>query len=179
MNLKLFYNETVTKQLINEFNYSNIHQVPKLEKIIITTGLGLNAQNKKYLENAINELRLISGQHPIFTYAKKSVATFKTRKGMILGLKVTLRREKMYDFLQRLIMIVLPRIRDFQGLSKNTFDKFGHYHFGLSEQLAFPEIDYNTVNQIRGFNISIITTSKNKEETLSLLQKLGFPFAKQ
>jgi len=179
MNLKTLYNETLTKKFFQEFKYSNIHQIPKLQKIIITAGLGLNAQNKKYLNNAIEEFRIISGQHPILTRSKKSVAAFKIREGMVLGLKVTLRREKMYAFLERLIKIVLPRIRDFQGLNANNFDSFGNYHFGISEQLVFPEIDYDTIDHVRGFNISIITTSKTKTGTLFLLKGLGVPFTKE
>lgn len=178
MNLKTLYNETVITNFFQEFKYSNVHQIPKLKKIILTAGLGLNAQNKKYLNNAIEEFRIISGQHPVLTRSKKSIAAFKIREGMVLGLKVTLRREKMYAFLERLINIVLPRIRDFQGLNIHNFDKNGHYHFGISEQLVFPEIDYDTIDQVRGFNISIITTSKTKAETLFLLKELGLPFTK-
>jgi len=178
MNLKQQYKDIILPNMIDKFQYTNLHQVPKVEKIIITAGLGLNAQNNKYLQNAIEEFRLISGQQPIVTYAKKSIAAFKVRENMILGLKVTLRRKKMYFFLERLIKIVLPRIRDFRGLNIEKFDKFSNYHFGISEQLVFPEINYDSVDQIRGFNISIITTSKKTEEAKFLLKEFGFPFNK-
>lgn len=176
-NLKSDYLTSVVPKLQKEFNYENIHQIPKLEKIVISAGLGLNAQNRTYLQNAIEEIRLISGQHPILTKAKKSVAGFKIREGMPLGLVVTLRREKMFCFLEKLIKLVLPRIRDFRGLSTENFDKKGNYNLGISEQLVFPEIDYDNVEQRRGFNITIVTTCKNKEEGVVLLSELGVPFS--
>lgn len=176
-NLKNEYLTKVVPKLEKEFQYENVHQIPKLEKIVISAGLGLNAQNRTYLQNAIEEVRLITGQHPILTKAKKSVAGFKVREGMPLGLVVTLRREKMYAFLEKLIKLVLPRIRDFRGLNTKNFDKKGNYNVGISEQLVFPEIDYDRVEQRRGFNITIVTTAKNKEEGLFLLTELGIPFS--
>jgi large subunit ribosomal protein L5 len=176
-NLKTEYLNIVVSKLLKNFEYKNLHQVPKLTKIQISSGLGLNAQNKTYLQNAIEEYRLISGQQPVLTFAKKSIASFKIREGMPIGLYVTLRNEKMYSFLERLIKLVLPRIRDFRGLSTTNFDKNGNYNFGITEQLVFPEISYEQADQKRGFNIAICTTSKNKQEGLFLLKELGFPFA--
>lgn len=177
-NLKKEYLDIVIPKLSKEFGYKNKHQIPKIEKIQISSGLGLNAQNKTYLQNAIEEYRLITGQHPVLTTAKKSIAGFKIREGMPMGLFVTLRREKMYSFLEKLIKIVLPRIRDFRGLSSNNFDKEGNYNLGITEQLVFPEINYDKVEQRRGFTITIVTSAKNKSEGLFLLKELGVPFAK-
>jgi large subunit ribosomal protein L5 len=178
-NLKKEYLETVIPKLYTEFGYTNKHQVPKLEKILISTGLGLNAQNRTYLQNAIEEYRLITGQQPILTTAKKSIAGFKVREGMPMGLYVTLRREKMYAFLEKFNKIVLPRIRDFRGLNPDQFDKHGNYNMGLADQLVFPEINYDSVEQQRGMTITIVTTAKNKAEGTFLLQELGVPFAKK
>lgn len=177
-NLKTEYNNNVIPKLNKEFNYSNVHQIPKIAKIHVSCGLGLNAQNRTYLQKATDEIRIITGQHPILTTAKKSIAGFKVREGMPLGLTVTLRREKMYAFLEKFIKLVLPRIRDFRGLNPNNFDKFGNYNVGISDQLVFPEIDYDNVEQKRGFNITIVTTAKTKQEGFYLLQQLGFPFSK-
>lgn len=177
-NLKKQYKEEVMTQLKEEFRYKNIHQIPKIEKIVISAGLGLNAQNRTYLQNAIEEIRKISGQHPVLTKAKKSISGFKIRQGMPLGLMVTLRNEKMYAFLEKLIKLVFPRIRDFRGVNPNGFDKYGNYNIGLSEQLVFPEIDYDGVEQRRGFNITIVTSANTREEGLFLLSRLGFPFKK-
>lgn len=177
-NLKKDYLEIVAPKLLQEFKYENKHQIPKIEKILISSGLGLNAQNRTFLQKAIEEIRNISGQQPIMTKAKKSIAGFKIREGMPLGLYVTLRREKMYSFLEKFIKIVLPRIRDFRGLNPNNFDKHGNYNIGISEQLVFPEIDYDSVDQRRGFNITIVTTANNKVEGFFLLKELGVPFAK-
>jgi large subunit ribosomal protein L5 len=177
-NLKKDYLEIVIPKLEKEFDYQNKHQIPKIEKILISSGLGLNAQNRNFLQKAIEEIRLISGQQPIMTKAKKSIAGFKIREGMPLGLYVTLRREKMYGFLEKFIKLVLPRIRDFRGLNPNNFDKDGNYNIGITEQLVFPEIDYDSVDQRRGFNITIVTTAKNRKEGFFLLKELGVPFAK-
>ena len=177
-NLKTEYKEIVVSKLQNEFNYTNPHQIPKLEKIVISASLGLNAQNKTFLQNAINEIRTISGQQPILTIAKKSIAGFKIREGMPLGLTVTLRREKMYAFLETFIKLVLPRIRDFRGLNPNNFDKHGNYNVGISDQLVFPQIDYDNVEQRRGFNITIVISGRNAKESFYLLQQMGVPFAK-
>ena len=177
-NLKNDYLNTVIPKLQDEFQYKNKHQIPKLVKITLNAGLGLNGQNRTYLQKATDELRVITGQHPILKLATKSVAGFKIREGMPLGLTVTLRREKMYAFLEKFIKIVLPRIRDFRGLDPNKFDKHGNYNMGITEQLIFPEIDYDSVEQRRGFNITIVTTAKTPEEGRFLLTQLGFPFSK-
>ena len=178
-NLKQEYLEDITPNLVNEFGYKNKHEIPKLVKISVSCGLGLNAQNRTFLQKATDEIRLITGQHPVLTKAKKSIAGFKIREGMPLGLTVTLRREKMYAFLEEFIKLVLPRIRDFRGLNPNNFDKYGNYNIGISEQLIFPEIDYDQVEQRRGFNITIVTTAKTQKEGYYLLKECGIPFAKQ
>ena len=177
-NLKNDYLNVVIPKLQEEFQYKNKHQLPKLVKITINSGLGQNGQNRVYLQKATEEIRAISGQQPILTLAKKSVAGFKVREGMPLGLTVTLRREKMYAFLEKFIKVVLPRIRDFRGLNPNNFDKHGNYNLGVTEQLIFPEIDYDNVEQRRGFNITIVTSAKTANEGKFLLQELGFPFKK-
>lgn len=178
-NLKNDYLNLVVPKLIEEFKYKNIHQIPKIEKIHINAGLGLNAQNKVFLQKAIDEIRIITGQQPILTKAKKSIAGFKVREGIPLGLTITLRREKMYAFLEKFIKLVLPRIRDFRGLDPTNFDKEGNYNIGISDQLVFPDIDFDSVDQRRGFNISIVTTAKNSTESFFLLKELGIPFAKK
>jgi len=177
-NLKKEYLEIVIPKLLNEFQYKNKHEIPKIEKIVISSCLGLNAQNRTFLEKAIQEVRLISGQQPILTKAKKSIAGFKVREGMPLGLVVTLRREKMYAFLEKFTKLVLPRLRDFRGLNPQNFDKDGNYNLGITEQLIFPEINYDSVDQRRGFGITIVTSAKNSQEGFFLLKELGVPFAK-
>jgi len=177
-NLKNEYKEKIIPNLVNEFKYANVHEIPKLVKINVSCGLGLNAQNRSVLQKATEEIRLITGQQPILTNAKNSIAGFKIREGMPLGLTVTLRREKMYAFLEKFIKLVLPRIRDFRGLNPNNFDKHGNYNLGISEQLVFPEIDYDSVEQRRGFNITIVTTAKNSREAFYLLKEMGLPFSK-
>jgi large subunit ribosomal protein L5 len=177
-NLKKDYLEVVVPKLVNEFKYSNVHQIPKIEKIQVSAGLGLNASNRVFLQKATEEIRQITGQHPVLTMSKNSIAGFKIREGMPLGLTVTLRKEKMYAFLEKFIKLVLPRIRDFRGLNPKNFDKHGNYNLGISEQLVFPEIDYDSVEQRRGFNITIVTTAKNSTESFFLLKELGVPFAK-
>lgn len=177
-NLKNHYISNVTPKLLEKFQYKNKHEIPKLEKINVSCGLGLNASNRVFLQKAIEEIRLITGQHPIVTISKKSIAGFKIREGMPLGLTVTLRREKMYAFLEKFIKLTLPRIRDFRGLNPNNFDKHGNYNLGISEQLVFPEIDYDSVDQRRGLNITIVTTAKNSKESFFLLEELGVPFTK-
>jgi large subunit ribosomal protein L5 len=176
-NLKNDYLNLVIPKLVEKFKYKNIHEIPKLEKIQISSGLGLNAQNKVFLQKAIEEIRTISGQHPIITKSKKSIAGFKIREGIPLGITVTLRREKMYAFLERFIKLVLPRIRDFRGLNPKNFDKYGNYNIGVSEQLVFPDIDFDAVDARRGFNITIVTTAKNYSEGFFLLKELGVPFS--
>ena len=153
-----------------------MHEIPKIEKIHISAGLGLNAQNRVFLQKATEEIRLITGQQPILTLSKNSIAGFKIREGMPLGLSVTLRREKMYAFLEKFIKLVLPRIRDFRGLNPTNFDRHGNYNLGIAEQLVFPEIDYDSVEQRRGFNITIVTTAKNATQSFFLLKELGVPF---
>jgi large subunit ribosomal protein L5 len=177
-NLKREYKEKIASKLFDEFQYKNKHEIPKLEKIVISAGLGLNAQNRLFLQKSIDEIRTITGQQPILTKAKKSIAAFKIREGMPIGLIVTLRREKMYAFLEKFIKLTLPRVRDFRGLNPTNFDKYGNYNLGISEQLVFPEINYDNVDQRRGFNITIVTTSKNSKEGFFLLKELGLPFIK-
>ena len=174
-NLRLLYKDLIFTNLIKQFDYKNKHQVPKLVKIQVNRGLGLDGQNNKTLQKSIEEIRLITGQQPILTKAKKSIAGFKVREEMTLGITVTLRSSKMYAFLEKLIHLVLPRIRDFRGLSLKGFDRNGNYNFGLKEQLVFPEISYENVDQIKGFNISIVTTAKTKNEGIALLKEFGFP----
>nr|YP_010185348.1 ribosomal protein L5 [Ishige okamurae]QVJ99692.1 ribosomal protein L5 [Ishige okamurae]WAM63988.1 50S ribosomal protein L5 [Ishige okamurae] len=174
-NLKALYKSSIFPTLIKQFEYTNNHEVPKLVKIQVNRGLGLDAQNSKILQKSVDEIRLITGQQPIITKAKKSIAGFKVREDMILGVTVTLRNSKMYIFLEKLIHLVLPRIRDFRGLSLKGFDREGNYNFGLREQLAFPEINYESIDQLRGFNISIVTTAKTRNEGIALLKEFGFP----
>nr|YP_011007545.1 50S ribosomal protein L5 [Syringoderma abyssicola]WAM64974.1 50S ribosomal protein L5 [Syringoderma abyssicola] len=174
-NLKNLYKDSIFPNLMQQFNYVNRHQVPKIIKIQINRGLGIDGQNNKTLQKSIDEIRTITGQQPILTKAKKSIAGFKVREEMVLGITVTLRSNKMYDFLEKLVHLVLPRIRDFRGLSSKGFDRKGNFNFGLREQLVFPEINYENVDQIRGFNISIVTTAKTKTEGIALLKEFGFP----
>ena len=176
--LKNQYKKQFTVNLKEKFAYKNDHQIPKLVKIQINRGLGNDAQNNAILKKSIEEFRIISGQQPVITKAKKSIAGFKVREETNLGITVTLRSEKMYSFLEKLINLVFPRIRDFRGLPTSGFDRDGNYNFGLKEQLVFPEIIYETVDQIRGFNFTIVTTAKTKEEGLALLKEFGFPFSK-
>nr|YP_009550316.1 ribosomal protein L5 [Characiopsis acuta]QAA11253.1 ribosomal protein L5 [Characiopsis acuta] len=173
---KKIYQSRIKLNLKQKFKYRNEHQIPKLIKIQINRGLGLAAQNKTILQKTIEEVRLITGQQPIITKSKKSIAGFKTREGMDLGVTVTLRNDFMYAFLEKLINLVFPRIRDFRGLNPDSFDEHGNYNLGLREQLVFPEIDYNMIDQLRGYNISIVTTAKTPEEGRVLLQEFGFPF---
>jgi large subunit ribosomal protein L5 len=175
---KKIYQTRIKSNLKEKFKYKNEHQIPKLVKIQINRGLGLAAQNKTILQKTIEEVRLITGQQPIVTKAKKSIAGFKTREGMELGVTVTLRNDFMYAFLEKLINLVFPRIRDFRGLNPDSFDEHGNYNLGLREQLVFPEIDYNMIDQLRGYNISIVTTAETPEEGRILLQEFGFPFKK-
>ena len=174
--LKENYKNKITKNLKSKYNYKNPHQIPKLVKIQINRGLGLAAQNKNILQKTVDEFRIITGQQPIITNAKNSIAGFKTREGMALGVTVTLRNEMMFAFLERFINLVLPRIRDFRGLNVDGFDKKGNYNIGLREQLVFPEIEYNQIDQSRGFNISFVTTANTPDESLALLREFGLPF---
>lgn len=174
--LQQFYEKKIVLQLKEQFNYTNKHQVPVLDKIVINRGLGDASQNSKLLESCSNELSIITGQQGILTRAKKAIAGFKLRQKMPVGLVVTLRGERMYAFLDRLINLALPRIRDFQGMNPKSFDGHGNYSLGLDEQLMFPEIDYDKIDQVRGMDISIITTAKNDQEGLALLKFFGMPF---
>jgi len=177
--LKKRYVEDVVPALKEKFNYQNVHQIPKLEKVVINMGVGEAVQNAKILDGAVEELTKIAGQKPVVTRAKKSIATYKLRAGMPIGCMVTLRGEKMYDFLQKLINVTLPRIRDFRGVSTKSFDGRGNYSLGIKEQLLFPEIKYDDVSVVKGMNISIITTANTDDEARELLAQLGMPFKKK
>ena len=174
--LRKHYDTVVKPALQKEFNYANPMQVPKLEKIVINMGVGEAAQDAKKIEAALAELTLISGQKPVSTKAKKSIAQFKLREGMAIGCKVTLRRERMYEFLDRLITIAMPRIRDFRGLNPKSFDGRGNYAMGLKEQIIFPEISYDQIEKVRGMDIIVTTTAKTDDEARELLRLFGFPF---
>ena len=176
--LKKLYTSELVHRLKEEQSLANPMEVPRLLKIVINMGVGEAAADQKKINGAFEELRLIAGQQPVVTMAKKSIAAFKVRDGMKLGCKVTLRRDRMYEFLDRLVTIALPRVRDFRGLSRKSFDGRGNYNFGLKEHIIFPEVDYDKVEQIRGMDISIETTAKNDAEALALLEALGFPFVK-
>lgn len=173
---KTLYQEKVVPKLIEQFQYTNVHQVPKIIKVTVNRGLGEAAQNAKALEASLNEVAVITGQKPVVTRAKKAIAGFKIRKGMPVGIMVTLRAERMYAFLDRLINLSLPRIRDFRGVSPKSFDGRGNYTLGVREQLIFPEVDYDSIDQIRGMDISIITTANTDEEGRALLKEMGMPF---
>ena len=174
--LKTYYFETIIPKLNDKFHYKNSFQAPRIEKIVINRGLGDASQNAKILDSSLKELTLIAGQKGIITKSKKAIAGFKLRQKMPVGVSVTLRGERMYGFLDRLINLALPRIRDFQGIKVKSFDGHGNYSLGLEEQLMFPEVDYDKIDQIRGMDISIITTSKNDQEGLALLKEFGMPF---
>ena len=176
--LKEKYTNEVVPFLVERFKYENIMQVPRLEKIVLNMGLGSSKENPKAIESAVKELETITGQRPIVTKARKSIANFKLREGMNVGVKVTLRGEKMYDFLDKFMNISLPRVRDFRGISSKSFDGRGNYAVGIKEQLIFPEIEYDMVDQIRGMDIVVVTTANTDEEAKELLDKLGMPFKK-
>ncbi len=174
--LKEKYKNEVVPALMEQFQYSNVMEVPKVEKIILNMGVGEAKDNQKLLDSAVNELSIITGQKPIVTKARKSIANFKLREGMNIGAKVTLRGEKMYDFLDKLVNISLPRVRDFRGISPKSFDGRGNYALGIKEQLIFPEINYDDVEHIRGLDIIIVTTAETDEEGKAFLQLMGMPF---
>ena len=174
--LKEQYVKEVVPAMMKKFNYSSVMQVPKLEKIVINIGLGDTKDNPKALDNAMNDLSIITGQRPVVTKAKKSIAAFKLREGAKIGCKVTLRSGKMYDFVYKLFNVALPRVRDFRGVSKNSFDGRGNYSMGVKEQLIFPEIEYDKVDKLRGMDIIFVTTAKSDEEARELLALLGMPF---
>ena len=174
--LKEQYINEVVPAMMKKFNYTSVMQVPKLEKVVINMGLGETKDNPKALDNAMNDLSIITGQRPIVTKAKKSIAAFKLREGAKIGCKVTLRSGKMYDFVYKLFNVALPRVRDFRGVSKNSFDGRGNYSMGIKEQLIFPEIEYDKVDKLRGMDIIFVTTAKTDEEAKELLTLLGMPF---
>ena len=176
--LKEKYLKEVSPALMSKFEYNSVMQVPKVDKIVINMGVGDAVSNTKALDAAVEELQIISGQKPVVTKAKKSIATFRLREGMPIGTKVTLRGERMYDFLDKLIAISLPRVRDFRGVSKKAFDGRGNYTLGVKEQLIFPEIDYDKVSKVRGMDIVIVTTANSDEEARELLTQFGMPFQK-
>lgn len=174
--LRIYYKDKVIPLLMEQFKYKNIHEVPKITKITVNRGLGEASKNNKALDSSVQELSIVTGQQPIITKARKSIAGFKIRDGMPVGIAVTLRKQLMYSFLERFIHLSLPRIRDFKGISIKGFDGRGNYNIGIREQLIFPEIEYDKVDQIRGLDISITTTAKTQEEGIALLKAVGMPF---
>ena len=174
--LKSYYQKEVVPKLLDKFKYKSIMEVPKLEKIILNMGLGEAIHNIKLLDSAVEELRIIAGQQPVVTRAKKSIAAFKLREGMPIGCRVTLRYKRMYDFYYKLVNVALPRVRDFRGLSAKAFDGHGNYTLGIKEHIIFPEIDYDKIEKIKGLNISVVTTARTDEEGIELLRMLGMPF---
>ena len=177
-NFKELYNKKIADALMKEFNYSSKMEVPKLEKIVINMGVGEAAHDSKFIEAAVKDLELIAGQKPVVTKARKSIAGFKLREGQTIGAKVTLRGENMYNFMEKLIKVALPRVRDFRGISKTAFDGKGNYTLGIKEQLIFPEIEYDNVLKIRGMDIVFVTTAKSNEEAFKLLSAFGMPSRK-
>nr|WP_279387728.1 50S ribosomal protein L5 [Xylanivirga thermophila] len=175
--LKDLYEEQVVPAMMEKFKYKSVMQVPKIEKVIINMGVGDAKENPKFLESAVNDLTIITGQKPMITTAKKSVAAFKVRQGMKIGAKVTLRGDRMYEFTDKLFNVALPRVRDFRGVSVKSFDGRGNYSLGIKEQLIFPEIDYDKVEKVRGMDIVFVTTAQTDEEAFELLHLLGMPFA--
>ena len=178
MRLEELYTKEIKDAMMKKFNYKSVMQIPKLEKVIVNIGCGEAKDNSKVIDNAMNDLALITGQKPIVTKARKSVATFKIREGMNIGCKVTLRGSKMYEFVDRLFNAALPRVRDFRGINPNSFDGRGNYSMGIKEQLIFPEIDYDKIDAIRGMDIIFVTTAQTDEEARELLSLMGAPFAK-
>ncbi len=175
-NYKKIYDEKIIKSLKDEFKYSSVMEVPKLEKIVINMGCGDGAHDQKYIDAAVKDIETITGQKAVVTRARKSIAGFKLREGQAIGVKVTLRGEKMYDFMEKLIKVSLPRVRDFRGVSKTAFDGKGNYTLGIKEQLIFPEIEYDNVLKVRGMDIVFVTTAKTNEEAMALLKAFGMPF---
>ena len=177
--LKNTYEKEIVSKLMSKLSLKNKHDVPKIKKIILNMGLGEDASDGKKMKACVDDMSLIAGQKPVITKFKKSVANFKTRKGSNAGLKVTLRKNKMYEFLDRLVNIALPRIKDFRGLSLNGFDKFGNYTFGIKEHIIFPEVSFDRADKVRGLDIIIVISSKDREHSFALLEKLNFPFIKK
>lgn len=176
--LKELYKEEITPALMKQFQYKSVMETPKLDKVVINMGVGDAKENEKFLDSAVNDLSIISGQKPIVTAAKKSVSNFKLREGMNVGVKVTLRGDRMYEFVDRLLNVALPRVRDFRGVSANAFDGRGNYSLGIREQLIFPEISYDQVEKVRGMDIVFVTTAETDEESFEFLRLLGMPFAR-
>lgn len=174
--LKKYYEETVIPTMMKEFGYKSIMQVPKIEKIAVNMGLGEAIQNVKVLDSAVEELSKITGQKPVITKARRSIATFKLRQGMSIGCRVTLRQDKMYEFFDRLVSVSLPRVRDFRGITPTSFDGMGNFTMGLREQIIFPEIEYDKIEKVRGMNVVIVTTAKTDQEARFLLKLMGVPF---
>ncbi len=177
--LKEYYESKIVSELQNQFSLKNKFMVPKISKVILNMGLGKNANDKKILQNCVEDMSLISGQMPIVTRFKKSISNFKTRKGTPAGVKVTLRKNRMYEFVDRLVNIALPRIKDFRGLNENGFDKFGNFTFGIKEHIIFPEINFDKVDRIRGMDITLCTTGESKNISFALLKAMNFPFNKE
>ena len=176
--VKVKYESEIKAKLMQEFNYASVMEIPKIDKIVVNIGVGDATGNSKLIDDSVKELQQITGQKPVVTKAKKSIATFKLREGMPIGCKVTLRGERMYEFFDKLVSITLPRTRDFRGVNKNAFDGRGNYTLGIKEQTIFPEINFEQVNRVRGMDIVIVTTAKTDAEARFLLKELGFPFAK-
>ncbi len=174
--LQTYYKEVVVPQMMEQFGYDNVMQVPRITKIALNMGVGEAVADKKVMDRAVGDMTAIAGQKPVVTNARKSVASFKIRDGWPVGCKVTLRRERMYEFLDRLVNVAIPRIRDFRGLNRRSFDGRGNYSMGVKEQIMFPEIDYDKIDMIRGLDVTIATTAKSNEEALALLQAFNFPF---
>ncbi len=174
--MRKMYDETIVKAMTEKFGYKNVMEIPRLDKIVLNMGVGEATQDKKKVDQAASEMELIAGQKPVVTKAKKSIAQFKLREGMPIGVKVTLRRERMYEFLDRFITIALPRVRDFRGLNPKSFDGRGNYACGLKEQIVFPEISYDRVDKVRGMDVIVTTTAKTDDEARELLRLFGFPF---
>lgn len=177
--LKEKYQSEIAKAMMEKFNYQNVMEIPKIEKVVINSGLGDVKDNSKSINMAVEELSIITGQKPVVTKAKKSVANFKVRQGMAIGMKVTLRGERMYEFIDRLVSIALPRVRDFKGVNGDSFDGRGNYTMGVREQLIFPEINYDKIENVRGMDITFVTSAKTDEEAHELLRLFGMPFSKQ
>jgi large subunit ribosomal protein L5 len=177
--LQSYYAEQIAPKLKEKFGFKNVHQIPKLKKIVLNMGLGEAIQNIKILDSAVDELMSIAGQKPVVTRAKKSIAAFKLREGMPIGVMVTLRRQRMYDFFYKLVNIALPRVRDFRGISERAFDGAGNYSMGIKEHIIFPEIDYDKIDKIKGMNISIVTSAETDEQGRELLTMMGMPFRKK
>ena len=176
--LKEKYKNEITKNLMSKLNYKNIYAVPKIEKVVINMGLGADASDQKKIKSSIQDISAITGQYPIVTKFKKSISNFKSRKGASAGLKVTLRNNRMYEFVDRMVNIALPRIKDFKGLKESSCDKFGNFSFGIKEHIIFPEINFDKVESIKGLDVTIVTTSKSKEGTIVLLKEFNFPIIK-